>query len=216
MKSNDESMDSLDALRQVRWEDAHAVARVADRLGEADRSNIRRARISPNRLVVMALLTTIFVGTAVTATAIVVQRARLYDITISENGQNISNPRLLVAPGQRATMTIEEEDGARIVVSIDESGEATVDTDDGREVTVEVTEITDVEPSNQQLYRMTVFIHDVIVAEPSVIINRGEPARIEIDDGHGNRVVVRIDEDGAVRAEGVKGVSVTFEVIELP
>lgn len=216
MKSNDKSMASLDALRQVRWEDTDAVARVADRLGEGDRSNTRRARISLKRLVVMALLMTTLVGTAVTATAIVVQRARLYDITISENGRNISNPRLLVAPGQTATMTIEEDDGARIVISVDESGEATVDTDDGREVTVEVTEVTDVEPSNQRLYRLTVFVHDVVVAEPSVIVNRGEPARIEIDVDHGNRVVVRIDEDGTVRAEGVKGVSVTFEVIDLP
>ena len=140
------------------------------------------------------------------------QNARLYDITIREDGAVKARPRILTAPGQAASLTITEDDGSRTTINIDESGNIIVEGADESDVEIEV---TDFPAPPQRIYHVTILAQGQVIASPSVIVLAGEAAEVEISDGDGSDLHILIDEEGEVHVTGRDDVTVEVRVEEI-
>lgn len=135
---NNDITNVLHPLRNRTWPgDAAAHNRVERRLLDAHAANRTPGFASSvfgfivrHRLAAASVAIAVIAGSAIAGSYLF---NRLYTVTVSdEQGQIISSPRILVAPGQRASITISDSDDPdnALHIEVDEGGNITSNRDD--------------------------------------------------------------------------------------
>ena len=215
MKQTEPVDTALNRVRDLHWDDQAATARVAERLAQQPQrsSYSRRLPVLPIILLGAFLL----LGAGAAGTYIAIQKARLYEITVREEGEVTAQPRILTVPGQPAQLTITEEDGSQTTINIDEHGNVTViSDDDDPDVEVNISEVPVPQPV-QRLYTITIAAagDGEVIGTPRVMVNAGETAELTIAEQGEPTLRVYIDARGSVEVTGRDDVVVDVKVVEI-